>query len=162
MRFDRPQSWTSNINEQYLPIAHLGEVVGFCKSNYAARLLETLNDDETLRKALQLACYDLVARSGGSSSQVNDLVQQYLIKAARPKQGVGAIALLLHERQEELDLTDDEFAKFCDTFRLSRQELAAIYGGQEVDSKHLTPLSRILGITVDELLAVWQGANVAE
>jgi hypothetical protein len=121
--------------------------------------LDILNEEEKVRKALQLACYDLVSRQGGSSDGVNDLVQQYLAKAGRPKQGAAAIALLLKERQDELDVSDEEFAKFCGTFRLSREELEGIYAGAEIESKQLTPLSRILGLSVDDLITVWQGEN---
>ena len=156
-KINQPQPWESNSGETYIPLLHEGKVVGFCRPSYADRILETLNDDEKLRKALQLACYDLVARSGGSSDSVNDLVQQYLTKAERPKRGTGAIALLLKERQEALDLTDEEFAKFCDTFRLSRAELKNIYASQDIDNTQLAPLSRILGITMDELIDFWKG-----
>ena len=158
VRFNQPKLWTSDPNEMYVPISYQGEMVGFCKPNYATQLLETLNGDDKFRKALQLACYDLVAKSGGSPEQINALMQQYLQKAQRPKEGIGAIALYLKERQQELDLTDEEFIKFCNSFRLSPQELDSIYSGQEIDSKQLAPLSRILGLTVDEVIAVLQGS----
>lgn len=157
VRFNQRQSWTSNPHDLYVPIAYEGETVGFLKPNHAGQILEALNDDEKLRKALKLACYDLVARSGGSKENVADLVQQYLAKAGRPTRGVAAIALFLRERQLELDLTDDEFAKFCDTFRLSAAELEGIYRGNELESTQLTPLARILGMSVDELIYVWKG-----
>jgi hypothetical protein len=158
-KINQPQPWESNPGETYVPVLHEGQVVGFCRPSYVARILETLNDDERLRKALQIACYDLIARSGGSTASVNDLVQQYLLKAERPKRGTGAIALLLKERQDALDLTDEEFAKFCDTFRLSREELKNIYAGLDIENTQLAPLSRILGITMDELIDFWKGAE---
>jgi hypothetical protein len=84
-------------------------------------------------------------------------MQQYLAKTERPRSGTGAIAILLEERQEELDLTDEEFAKFCDTFRLSREELRNIYAGEDIENTQLAPLSRILGMTIDEIIEVWRG-----
>ncbi len=117
-----------------------------------------MNEANKTYKALRLACYDLMARTGGGID-VDSLMEQYLAKAQRPKSGTGAIALLLQERQTELDLTDEEFARFCDTFRLSSGELTAIYAGADLDSHQLTPLARILGLTVDELLLVWKGTD---
>lgn len=156
-RIDQLLPWKSNSNECFVAISYEGEVVGFCKSDFASQIVETLNEDEKLRKALHLACYDLVARSGGSTSSINELMQQYIARAARPKSGTGAIALLLKERQKELDLTNEEFAKFCDTFRLSREDLKNIYSGVEIENTQLAPLARILGMTVDELIDEWQG-----
>ncbi len=157
VKINQPQPWESNPGETFVPVLHEGQVIGFCRLNYADRIVETLNDDEKLRKALHFACYDLIARSGGSTDSVNDLVQQYLAKAERPKSGTGAIALLLQERQNALDLTDEEFAKFCDTFRLSREELKNIYAGHDIENTQLAPLSRILGLSIDELIEVWRG-----
>jgi len=130
---------------------------GFCTSEQAATIAKSLNETETLRKALHLACYDLVARMGGSSDSVADLVQQYLAKAERPLQGSALIAVLLRERQINLDLTEEKFAKFCDSYRLSPLELHGIYQGIEVESEQLIPLSRILGKTVDEVIEAWKG-----
>jgi hypothetical protein len=149
--------WEFNPNDSYLPITYEGKVIGFSKSAYANQLVGSLNHNEKLRKALYLACYDLIARKGGSSSEVNELMQQFMARIERPKSGTGAIALLLQERQVELDLTDDEFAKFCDTFRLSRPELKSIYAGEDIEHIQLAPLSRILGVTTDELIEIWKG-----
>ncbi|MCL6436597.1 MAG: hypothetical protein K6T90_20795 [Leptolyngbyaceae cyanobacterium HOT.MB2.61] len=156
-KINQPLPWESNSDEPFLPISYEGEVIGFCRSDYASQIVETLNDDDKLRKALYLACYDLVARSGGSTSNINELMQQYIAKATRPRRGTGAIALLLKERQADLDLTDEEFAKFCDTFRLSREELRNIYAGADIENTQLSSLSRILGMTVDEVIEVWRG-----
>ena len=120
-------------------------------------MVQQLNEVEKLEKALQLACYDLVARMGSSSDSVSDLVQHYLSRVSRPVRGTQLIALLLKERQKDLDLNQDEFAKFCDSYRLSRTELKGIYSGQEVESHQLIPLSRILGISVDEVINAWKG-----
>jgi hypothetical protein len=152
-------SWKVNSQDSYVPMLYEGIVVGFCKSAYANRITDTLNEEEKLLKALQMACYDLVAKAGGSTGSVDDLVRQYLSKAERPKRGIGAIALLLKERQTELDLPDEGFARFCDSFRLSPEELRTIYAGEEIESTQLAPLSRILGMSMDDLIAVWQGTR---
>jgi len=131
--------------------------MGFSKFECANQMVDILNQDEKLYKALYLACYDLIARSGGSSANVNELMQQYLSKVEKPKSGTGAIALLLHDRQAELDLTDEEFTKFCDTFRLSRSELKRIYAGEDIEHSQLAPLSRILGCSTDDLIEAWKG-----
>ncbi|HEY9615621.1 MAG TPA: hypothetical protein V6C64_02190 [Microcoleaceae cyanobacterium] len=156
-RINQPLPWETNPNEVYTPISYEGKIVGFCQPDFADRIVAILNEDEQYRKALKLACYDMVARSGGGAAQVEQLIQRYLAKAGRPKQGTAVIALLLKDRQDELDLSDEEFAKFCDTFKLSRPELNNIYAGGEIGSHQLTPLSRILGMSVDELITAWQG-----
>jgi hypothetical protein len=151
--------WESNPGESFVPISHEGKIVGVCKSEYANRIIETLNEDELLRRALHLACYDLVARSGGSTESIDSLIQHYIAKAERPKRGTALIARLLKDRQQDLDVTDDEFAKFCSTYRLSRDELNGIYAGVDIDSNQLTALSRILGMTVDEVIHAWKGSD---
>ncbi|NJP11172.1 MAG: hypothetical protein HC866_18250 [Leptolyngbyaceae cyanobacterium RU_5_1] len=156
-RINQPQSWTFNPTDLYGPIFYEGQIVGYCTPTVATRIIETLNDDQKLRKALWLACRDLAAQIGEESEDVDELVEQYIARAERPRRGAGAIALLLKERQDQLDLTHEEFAKFCDTFRLSQAELLDIYDGQEIESQQLTPLSRILGMTVDQLIEVWKG-----
>lgn len=157
VRFSQSHSWVSNPDESYIPVLYEKEVVGFCKPHYATRIITILNEDEISRKALQAACTDLIARMGRTDIGVADLMQQYIELVSRPKHGVAAIAFYLKERQAELDLTDEEFAKFCDTFRLSRDELNAIYQGQLVDPRQLTPLSRILGMTIDDVIVVLRG-----
>ncbi len=158
-KINQPLPWETNPKQALVPISHEGTMVGFCKPDYAVRIVEILNDEDKYRKALHLACYDLVARSGGSPSTIQELMQKYIARAERPKSGTRAIALLLKERQEELDLTDEEFAKFCDTFRLSREDLRNIYAGGDIESAQLSPLSRILGITTDEVIEIWKGAD---
>lgn len=150
-------AWECSAQSSYVSLSHDGEVVGFCRSDCAAQIVKSLNDVEKLQKALQLACYDLVARSGGSSASVTELVDRYLEKVERPLQGSELIAVLLRERQIDLDLTDEEFAKFCDSYRLSPAQLRAIYQGQEIEGHQLTPLARILGKTVDEVIETWKG-----
>jgi hypothetical protein len=148
--------WKFDSGEAYVPVSCKGTVVGFCKPDHARTIVNALNNEEILQKALHLACYDLVARLGDSSGSIEDLMQGYVDKARRPVTGTAAIALLLQERQADLDLTDEEFAKFCDTFRLSRSELQNIYAGEEIQNNQLNPLARILGMTVDEVISVWQ------
>ncbi|MBW4521539.1 MAG: hypothetical protein KME16_17815 [Scytolyngbya sp. HA4215-MV1] len=155
---NQPPAWHFDSQEVYVPLSFEGEVVGFCKLNHASRIVEILNEEDRCQKALRLACYDLAARSGGSDG-VDVLIEKYLAKTERPKRGTGVVALLLKERQTDLDLNDDEFAKFCDTYRVSRNELSRIYSGEEIGSGQLNCLARILGISVDELISIWQGAD---
>ena len=155
-RFHKPLAWKLQPDETYVPILYEGEVVGFCKPDIAQRIVESFNEDDTYRRALQIACYDLIARSG-STRNLEKLMQRYIAKAERPKSGTGAIAMALNERQRELDLTDEEFARFCDTFRLSREELQGIYAGEAIEGNQLSPLSRILGLSMDELIELWKG-----
>lgn len=156
-KINQPPDWEIDTQSSYIPVSYQGKTVGYFQPEHASHLVELLNEDDKLRKALQLACYDLIARSGGSTSAVNDLVEQYLAKAERPKSGAGVVALLLRERQADLDISDEEFARFCNTFRLSQEELKNIYNGEELESNQLVPLARILGITVDELVNLWKG-----
>lgn len=155
-KINSASSWNCAAKAAYVPLLCEGTIVGFCQPDYAQEVVRSLNDTEKLQKALQLACYDLVARSGGSSEGVAELMKTYLAKVSRPPQGTALVALLLRERQTDLDLTDEEFAKFCDSYRLSRAELRGIYSGEEVESHQLIPLSRILGKTVDELIEAWK------
>ncbi len=149
--------WECSTQSSYVPLSHEGMIVGFCDPKHAGAIAKLLNEAEMFQKALHQACYDLNARTGGSSERVEDLVQQYLAKAERPLQGSALIAILLRERQIDLDLTEDEFAKFCDSYRLSRAELRGIYQGIEVESHQLISLSRILGKTVDQVIEAWKG-----
>ncbi|HEY9908159.1 MAG TPA: hypothetical protein V6D18_11225 [Thermosynechococcaceae cyanobacterium] len=156
VRFQKSLPWEVQPDEVYVPVLYQGEVVGFCKPEMAQRIADCFNEEDTCRRALQLACYDLIARSGSTKSP-QDLMRRYLAKAERPKSGTGAIAVSLKERQRELDLTDEEFARFCDTFRLSREELRNIYVGESIEGNQLSPLARILGLSMDELLQLWKG-----
>ena len=154
---NQPPAWSFDSQEVYVPLSFEGDMVGFCKLNYVSRVVEILNEEDRYRKALRLACYDLAARSGGKGG-VDVLMDKYLAKTERPKRGTGVIALLLKERQKDLDLNDDEFAKFCDTYRISRDELKRIYAGEDIESSQLNHLARILGISADEVLSAWQGS----
>lgn len=148
----------------YIAITYDEMEVGFCTPEFASRIVETLNeseqlreDHETLTKALQIACIDILKRSGGDPSQANRLMQRYLEKAKRPEHGTRAIAYMLRDRQRELNVSDKQFARFCDSYRLSPQELRDIYRGKEISDEQLKLLSRILGRTVQELMEVRDG-----
>jgi hypothetical protein len=155
-RFRKPSSWELRSQETYVPILYEGEVVGLCSPEMAQKIVASLNQEDTYRRALRLACQDLITRSG-SSKTPKELMQRYITKAERPKSGTGAIAVSLKERQRELDLTNEEFARFCDTFRLSREELKNIYAGELIEGNQLIPLCRILGVSMDDLIQLWKG-----
>ncbi|NDJ15885.1 hypothetical protein GS601_01040 [Myxacorys almedinensis A] len=150
-------SWHFDPQETYVPVSHEGAIVGFCKLNYAKHITHQLNQLERVQKALHQACYELTARTGGSPERVDEMVQRYLDTANRPLAGTAMIAAMLRERQQDLDLNPDEFAKFCDSYRLSIPELRAIYDGDEIESYQLAPLARILGTTIDHVIAAWKG-----
>jgi hypothetical protein len=154
---NEPQDWQFESHEPFVPVYYQGKVVGVIKQEYAANLTKFLNEDDLLTKALKRACLDLVKQSGGDTSQVKDLMKKYIKMSEKPKFGTRAIAFLLRERQEELDLGDREFTKFCDTFKLSPAELNNIYAGESVEDSLLMPLSRILGITKEKLMEVRDG-----
>ena len=149
--------WECSTKASYVPLSHEGTIVGFCNPDYARTIAQSLNEKELLEKALYQACYDLIARTGGSSDAVVEMVQRYRSKVERPLQGSALIGVLLRERQIDLDLTEEEFIKFCDSYRLSRGELREIYRGEEVESHQLIPIARILGKTVDEVMEAWKG-----
>lgn len=148
----------------YIAISSDEEDVGFCTPEFAAKIVETLNEDEklhedneTLNKALQLACLDLIKKSGGNPANVNRLMRKYMESAKRPQHGTRAIAFLLRDRQEQLDISPQEFVKFCDSYKLSPKELKDIFKGLDVDDEQLKPLSRILGMSIKELMDVRDG-----
>jgi hypothetical protein len=151
---EEPQPWQFSSAECFVPITYEDEIIGLCKPDFAVRIVKALNEDEKLYKALWLACDDLIRRSGGKSGPVDELMNEYLAKTERPQTGIAAIVSLLRQRQQELDVGDKEFFRFCDSYRLPREKLQAIYDGDEIDSSMLTPLARILGRSVDDLLEV--------
>lgn len=156
---NQPTAWQFDAKDTYVPITHNGAVVGFCKPGYAAQIAAAMNQDHKFRQALYLACYDLVSRSGGHNSQIDGLMQKYLAKTEPPKQGTALIAVLLKHRQAELDLNDDEFARFCDSYRLSYGELKNIWVGKDIEQRQLGPLARILGQSIDEVIEAWKGPD---
>jgi hypothetical protein len=152
-----PYDWELGNNESYMPVYYKGAVAGFFKKEYSETVIKNLNSDDLLTKALNKACTDLIRQSGGDVNRVNDLMKKYLKICDVPKFGSLAIAALLRERQVELDLGEKEFSKFCDTFKLSPVELNNIYAGENIDDSLIAPLSRILGVSKDELLKVRDG-----
>ncbi|MBD2167044.1 hypothetical protein H6G04_21880 [Calothrix membranacea FACHB-236] len=156
---NEPSAWQVESSDVFVPIYYKGNLAGFFKQEYADEIIKFLNQDEVLKKALKLACTDLVKATGGDSKQVKDKIKKYIKISERPKYGTRAIALLLSERQKALDLSSQEFAKFCDTFKVSPSELNNIYAGDAIDDNLLAPLSRILGISKEQLQEVRDGAE---
>ncbi|AFY43184.1 hypothetical protein [Nostoc sp. PCC 7107] len=156
---NEPSDWQSDPETSYIPIYHKGSLVGFFKQEYVNEILYFLNEEEVLKKALKKACGDLLKKTGGDTSKVNYLVQKYIKVSERPKYGTRAIALLLQERQKELDLNNQEFAKFCDTFKISPTELNNIYAGEAIDDNLLAPISRVLGISKERVQEVRDGGE---
>ncbi|MGB3518455.1 MAG: hypothetical protein WBA43_18505 [Elainellaceae cyanobacterium] len=155
---NEPLPWQSNVNETFIPLMFNREVVGFCKPEYAAKLAHVMNDEQKARKALYLVCADFVKRSQGRVGNVDELVEEYLERAAIPRTGARAIALLLKNRQEELGVTDKEFVTFCDSYRLSPEKLKDIYSGQgTIESTLFAPIARVLGQSVEEVVQIIQG-----
>jgi hypothetical protein len=154
---NKPLPWQFDPYDPYFPIFYEGVGVGFCKPEFADRIIAVLNEDGKLRQALQLACFDLIKHSGGNPNRVNELMQKYLEKTERPKHGTGAIAFLLRDRQEELDMSDREFARFCESYKLSAEALKDITEGKDVSNTQLGLLARILRKSVAELIEVRDG-----
>ncbi len=152
-----PMPWQSNASESYVPILHEGAIVGFCKPNYASRIVDMLNEDEVLHKAMRSACADLLRHAGGDPNQLNGLIRSYIDQAKRPRSGTPAIAMLLRDRQDELGVKDAEFIQFCNINRLSPEWLKDIYAGEPIPDRLLGPLAKILGITVERLVEVRDG-----
>jgi hypothetical protein len=151
---DEPQPWQCYPADALISVTYEDEVIGYCKPDFAARIVAALNDDERLRQAFKLACYDLVSLSGGNAGPVELVMEKYLDRTKQPRSGTAAIAQLLRDRQDELDVSDREFVRFCDSYRLPKDKLMAIFAGEEIDSSMLTPLSRILGRSIEDLLGL--------
>ncbi|WP_375510833.1 hypothetical protein [uncultured Nostoc sp.] len=154
---NEPLDWHFESNEPYIPVYHKGDLVGFFKPEYASEIIKFLNEEEVLKKALKMACTDLIKKMGGDPRKVYYLMEKYIKASERPKHGTRAIAVLLHDRQKELDLSNQEFTKFCGTFKLSPTELNNIYAGEAFDDSLLAPISRILGMAKEQLLKVRDG-----
>jgi hypothetical protein len=150
-------NWKFDANDTYSPIYYKETVVGFVKPDYASKIIEFLNDNEKLRKAFKMACFDLILESGGDTNKVNELMKKYIESTERPQNGTGAIAYLLRDRQEALDISDKEFVRFCDSYRLSWRELKEIYAGKEVSDSQLGAIARIVGKSIEELIEVRDG-----
>ncbi|HIK26895.1 MAG: hypothetical protein N3E45_09890 [Oscillatoriaceae bacterium SKW80] len=156
---DNYLAWTFNSQTSFVPIFYQGEIVGFCKADIAARMTEFLNAQEKIYKALRLSCLDYIRKSGGDTLRVEELMRKYIARAERPKYGSRAIAAMLRDRQIELNVSDREFIRFCETYKLSFQELKEIYAGEEIIDSQLGPISRILGMSIEELIQIRDGVN---
>ena len=141
----------------YIPILHQGELIGYCKPDYAEEIVEILNEEQRLEKALRLACLDLIRKAGGKRSKVDDLMKKYMERAKRPKYGPRAIAILLRERQEQLRVSAPEFIKFCDIHKISPEDLKDISAGKAIDPSLIAPIARIVGKTSTEIKAILEG-----
>jgi hypothetical protein len=154
---NEPVGWQFDSKDLYVPITYEGTIVGLGKPKFAAKVVELMNEETRLRKALRLACIDVLTKSGGDPNEIDKLMRQYLARCERPKYGPRAIAALLRDRQGELDITDEEFVKFCDSYRLSRSALNNIFSGEEISDATLGIIARIVGKSVEELIAVRDG-----
>lgn len=146
----------------YVPILYQGSLAGFCSPEYSEEIVQTLNQEERLRKALRIACLDLLRQVGADPSKVDALMKKYMSLAERPKYGPRAIAFLLRERQQDLQVSTQEFVKFCDTFKVSPQELQSIFAGKSIDPSLIAPIARILGKTTAEVEEVLYGSSPEE
>lgn len=153
---DDTPAWEIRPNDALVPLHYDDEPVGFLKPDIAIRVADILNEEYRARRALRLACYDLVSRAGGSNSEIEELVNKYLARAAQPRSGVGAIARWLKQRQTELGVTDAEFERFCDSYRLPKEKLEALSMG-DIDGSMLVPLARVLGCSIQDLMEVLEG-----
>lgn len=150
-----PLPWQCNTDMTLVPLTFDGETVGFLKPEYALRLVDLLNDEKRYRRALRLACEELVRRSNGRLGTTELLFNEYLERAKTPRIGTPAIAMLLRHRQEELGVTDKEFIQFCDSYRLSPDALQAIYDGDTlIENTMFAPLARILGLPLEDVIRI--------
>lgn len=153
-----------NHYRSYISISYEDIEVGFCTPEFAAKIVETFNEyerlqeeNETLNKALQMACFDLTKQAGESANQVNKRIKKYLDNAKKPEHGTRAIAYMLRERQRALDISTREFVRFCYSYKLTPKELKDIFDGKDISDRQLRPLSRILGKSVEELVEIRDG-----
>lgn len=153
---DDTPAWEIRPNDALVPLHYDDELVGFLKPDIAIRVADILNEEYRARRALRLACYDLVSRAGGGNSEIEELVNKYLARAAQPRSGVGAIARWLKQRQTELGVTNAEFERFCDSYRLPKEKLEALSMG-DIDGSMLVPLARVLGCSIQDLMEVLEG-----
>ncbi len=154
---NEPLDWDFDTKDPYLPVSYEGEVVGFFKSKYAVRITKILNEEVRLNKALKKACYDLLKERGGDVSQVHELAKSYVLKTKRPRYGTAAIAQLLKERQQELNISSKEFVHFCNSYRLSTEELNNIYACKPIEDRLIPIIARILGVNAVELMGIRDG-----
>lgn len=158
MAAQNDENWELGINV-YVPLLYQGSLAGFCSPEYSEEIVEILNQEERLRKALRLACLELLRQAGADSSKADALMKKYLSLAERPKFGPRAVAFLLRERQQDLQVSTQEFVKFCDTFKLSPKQLQSIFAGKSIEPNLIPPIARILGKTTAEVEEVLYGST---
>jgi hypothetical protein len=150
-------AWEFHPDQPYVPIYHEGQLVGYCQPFYASQMVDMLNEQERWQYAMRLACLDIIRLKNGNPSKVSETIEKYLAKTERPKHGPRAIAALLVERQKELQVSPQEFVKFCDTYRISAKQIRDIAEGKDVDPGLVTPLARVLGMTPPEVTDILYG-----
>ncbi|MGD1904256.1 MAG: hypothetical protein ACFB9N_18680 [Geitlerinemataceae cyanobacterium] len=148
---DEPLPWRVNKGAAYAPLEYEGKTIGYCEPDYADEIATVMNDRITLEKALRMACRDLLKRMNKDTSRASDLAQRYLQQAKRPTSGPRALAYMLAERQRELGLSQVEFFKFCDTFKISGKDIADMADGKAVPARNIAPISRVLGVAPTEV-----------
>lgn len=151
---DEPLPWRVNTNASYVPLEYEGQTIGYCDPDYADELAHTMNEQITLNKALRMACRDLLKRMNKNTSRASELADRYIKQAKRPISGPRALAFMLAERQRELGLSPQEFFKFCDTFKISEQDIAEMADGKAVAPHNVAPISRVLGITPTDVESI--------
>jgi hypothetical protein len=152
-------SWELQPEQPHIPIYREGELVGYCHPDYAQEIVEAMNEQDKLRKALRIACLDILRAKGGNPAKAEELMEKYLVKTERPKFGPRAIAVMLVDRQKELQLSPQEFLKFCDTYKLSTQHIKDLAAAKAVDPSLINPLARILGVSAMEIKKVLNGSG---
>lgn len=144
-------SWEFNPDRPHLPFYREGELVGYCHPDYVQEIVEAMNEQDKWRKALRIACLDILRAKGSDPRKVEELMEKYLAKTERPKSGPRAIALMLLDRQKELQLSTQEFLKFCDTYKVSAQDIKDLAMGKDLEPNLINPIARILGVSAAEV-----------
>lgn len=162
---DQSIDWEIKVHDFYVPLTYQGETVGFVDPRYIKGIANVLNGEESIKKALRLACEELLIEQGRNPQDMKELkalMREYITRTRRPKMGTPAIAALLKERQKELDISQLEFVRFCDSYKLSPDDLKNIYAGEPIESKIFAPLCRILGKDTDEIISILEGRDVED
>ena len=160
---DKPLEWQINVHDFYVPLTYKGKSVGLIDPQYAKGIINILNGEESVKKALRLACEDLLIEEGGDPQDIKELkalMREYITRTRKPRSGTPAIAALLKERQKELDISQLEFVRFCDSYKLSPDDLKSIYNGEPIESRLFPPLCRILGKETEDLIAIIEGQDL--
>lgn len=157
IQIQEPLSWESQPENPHIPIYREGKLVAYCHPDYVQQIVDAMNEEEKVRKALRFACADLIRTKKENSTKVDDLMAKYIAKTERPKFGPQAIAVLLIDRQKELRLSTPEFIKFCDTYKLSAEDIKNLATGKPIDPILINPIARILGVSAVNVKEVLNG-----